>query len=209
MPDWLKRGVRALLARPNCGQVGGRVQVFVRHAERPTAVEVYEALRAFPQRHYIEREHYAVTANMFTFRRVWDAVGPFDERMLSGGDTEWGKRVRRHGWDQAYCDTAIVLHPARRSFDTLGAKVRRTSTGHQHIERLRGGKPYSVGRFLSDLRPPVGEILGHMTDPRLEGMWPRIQYASVAVYVRVVRAWARLRLALGCQIRTGYERKPR
>jgi glycosyltransferase involved in cell wall biosynthesis len=209
MRDWLERGVRRLLARPNCGQIGGRVQVFLRHPERPTAVEVYEALRAFPQKRYVEQEHYAVTANMFTFRSVYDAVGPFDERMISGGDNEWGQRVHRHGLDQAYCDTAIVLHPARRSFDTLGAKVRRTSTGHQHIESLRGGKPYSLRRFLYDLRPPVTELLGTLTDPRLKGIRPRLQCMGVTVYVRVVRAWARLRLALGQRISTGYERKPR
>jgi len=194
--DWLRMGVQALLETPRCAQVGGAVLLFTRDPGRPTAVETYELIRAFPQRQYLEREHYAVTANMFTFRCVYEMVGPFDERMLSGGDNEWGRRLHDRGLVQVYCENARVLHPARPSFSALYRKIRRTSIGHRYLDRLRGERVYSPGRFLYDLRLPVKEILRAFADPRLRGVRRKLQYISVAVFVRMARAWTRFRLEI-------------
>jgi GT2 family glycosyltransferase len=194
--DWLEVGVRALLETPNCAQVGGAVEVYPRDRRRLTAVETYELIRAFPQQHYVELEHYAVTANMFTFRRIFDLVGPFDEHMLSGGDNEWGKRLHDRGLVQVYCEEARVLHPARRSFGELYRKIRRTSIGHRYLNAIRQEKGYSPGRFLYDLRLPVKEVSRAMVDPRLPGLKPKLQYIGVTVFARVARAWARLQLEL-------------
>ena len=194
--DWLEVGVRALLETPGCAQVGGDVEVYARDRRRPTAVETYELIRAFPQQHYVELEHYAVTANMFTFRRVYDLVGPFNEHMLSGGDNEWGKRLHDRGLVQVYCEEARVLHPARRSFGALYRKIRRTSIGHRYLNAIRKEKGYSPGRFLYDLRLPVKEMSRAMVDPRLPDLKAKLQYIGVAVFARVARAWARLRLEI-------------
>jgi cellulose synthase/poly-beta-1,6-N-acetylglucosamine synthase-like glycosyltransferase len=196
-PDWLETGVRALLEMPNCAQVGGSVEVYPHDRRRPTAVETYEVIRAFPQQEYIELEHYAVTANMFTFRWAYELVGPFDERMFSGGDNEWGKRLHDRGLVQVYCGAARVRHPARRSFRGLYRKIRRTAIGHRYLNAIRQGKAYSPSRFLYDLRLPVKEILRALADPRLPGVKAKLQYISVATFVRLARAWARFRLELG------------
>jgi glycosyltransferase involved in cell wall biosynthesis len=196
LADWLERGVQALLETPNCAQVGGAVEVYPLDRRRPTAVETYDVIRAFPQRHYIELDHYAVTANMFTFRDVYEVVGPFDGHMASGGDNEWGKRLHDRGLVQVYCKDARVQHPARRSFTALYRKIRRTAIGHHYLNVLRMGKTYSPGRFLYDLRLPVKEILRAVGDPRLPGVKPKLQYIGVAIFVRMARAWARFRLEL-------------
>jgi glycosyltransferase involved in cell wall biosynthesis len=194
--DWLEVGVRALLETPSCAQVGGDVEVYPRDRRRPTAVETYELIRAFPQRHYVELEHYAVTANMFTFRRIYDLVGPFDEHMLSGGDNEWGKRLHDRGLVQVYCEAARVLHPARRSFGALYRKIRRTSIGHRYLSAIRKERGYSPGQFLYEIRLPIKEISRAMVDPRLPGPKAKLQYVGVAVFARFARAWVRLRLEL-------------
>jgi glycosyltransferase involved in cell wall biosynthesis len=194
--EWLEKGVQALLETPNCAQVGGGVDVFPRDRQRRTAVETYELIQAFPQKQYLELEHYAVTANMFTFRDVYEMVGPFDEHMFSGGDNEWGKRLHDRGLVQVYCEDARVLHPARRSFTALYEKIRRTSTGHRYLNALRGGRAYSPGRFLYDLRLPVKQIFRALVDPRLHGVKAKLQYMSVAIFVRIARAWTRFRLEL-------------
>jgi glycosyltransferase involved in cell wall biosynthesis len=195
--DWLEKGVGALLGTPSCAQVGGAVELYPRDLRRRTAVETYELIRAFPQQQYIEIDHYAVTANMFTLRSIYELVGPFDERMFSGGDNEWGQRLHDRGLVQVYCEGARVRHPARRSFRALYKKIRRTSIGHRHLTAIRKEEAYSLARFLYDLRLPVKEILRAMGDPRLPGVKAKAQYISVAVFVRLARAWARFQLELG------------
>jgi glycosyltransferase involved in cell wall biosynthesis len=196
--DWLEQGIRALLETPNCAQVGGAVESYPRDPRSRTAVETYDIIRAFPQKLYVELEHYAVTANMFTFRWVYDLVGPFDGHMFSGGDNEWGKRLHDRGLLQVYCDTARVLHPARRSFAELYGKIRRTSIGHRYLSTLRSGdaSSYSPVRFLYDLRLPVKDMFHAFRDPRLPGVKPKLQYVTVAAFVRFARAWSRLQLEL-------------
>jgi glycosyltransferase involved in cell wall biosynthesis len=193
--DWIEKGVKKLLETPNCGQVGGRLHVFARHPNRPTSAEVWECVRAFPQQHYIEREHYAATGNMFTLRKAYDIVGPFDESMKSGGDNEWGKRLRASGFAQAYAYDALVLHPARHSFGQIYEKIIRTAGGHRHIWDLQG-KTYSFLQFVVDLRPPIKAIWAAMFDPRLRGPKQKLQFATVEVFVRWARAWAKYRLHL-------------
>jgi GT2 family glycosyltransferase len=112
-PDWITRGVAALRSQPDVAMVGGRVDLVFREGHPVTAWEVYEAAHAFPQRDYLAKQHFAVTANVLTWRTTLDDVGGFDARLASRGDAEWGQRVARSGGKQVYADDAVVDHPAR------------------------------------------------------------------------------------------------
>ncbi|MEM8778702.1 MAG: glycosyltransferase family A protein, partial [Cyanobacteria bacterium P01_G01_bin.49] len=92
IPDenWLKEGVINLLNIQNCGLLAGKLIVFCRDNTNPTSTEIYETLNAFPQKLYIEKGHFGVTANLFTFREVFEDVGLFNEQLISSGDKEWG-----------------------------------------------------------------------------------------------------------------------
>lgn len=125
---WLTEGVKAALAHPECGLVGGRIDVFPQSPSAVSVAELFDLKFGFPQRHYVERRGYSVTANMFTTREVIAAVGPFRADLRSGGDAEWGQRVYRAGCRLIYNDSAAVLHPAR-DRDELIRKLRRTAAG--------------------------------------------------------------------------------
>jgi hypothetical protein len=44
-------------------------------------------------------------------REAVEQAGPLDESFwMYGEDTEWGLRMRRHGWEVWYCPQARVLH---------------------------------------------------------------------------------------------------
>ena len=144
--DWLEKGVQALLGTPSCAQVGGSVDVFPRHRRRRTAVKCYELIQAFPQKQYLELGRYAVTANMFTFRDVYEMVGPFDEQMFSGGDDEWGRRSMIAGSSRCIARTRGSCI-RRDGFTDLYEKIRRTSAGHRYLNALGGGRPYWPGRL--------------------------------------------------------------
>ena len=189
---WIERGVANLLDNPKCGLVAGKVQLFLKNPARPTAVEIYEGIRAFSQEEYIKERHFGATANIFTFRSVIDDVGPFDERLKSGGDVEWGQRVFSAGYRQIYANDTRVAHPARRSFGQLYRKIARCTLDIRHE-----GLNKATVTYLRQLFPPMRKILRVWSDKRLTGINKRLKCIFVLLFARYVVVWERTRLLLG------------
>lgn len=200
--DWLERGVARLRQDPNCGQVVGRINLFFADPQRPTAVELYESLTAFPQERLLRDQHGGATANVFTWRRVVDRVGFFDPRLKSNGDLEWGRRVFEAGFQQVYADDAQVGHPARRSMGELYRRTVRLAGGYYDVQ-LKQAK--SLGQrqrvflqaLLQNLVPPVFFVVNAFGDARLKSLDQKLKVSSVMVMVRYISAWETLRLKFG------------
>lgn len=132
-PVWLEEGVAALAADAPEGMVGGRVELFAAE-DRPNAVELFDFVFGFHQETNVVEHRYAATANMFTTRAVFDAVGPFNDEMKSSGDLEWGNRVAQAGRTLAYSHAALVRHPARHTLAALTTKARRHTGGRYDLK---------------------------------------------------------------------------
>jgi glycosyltransferase involved in cell wall biosynthesis len=200
---WLERGVEHLLQTPNCGLVAGRIELFFHDPNHPTAVELYDSVKiGFPQQKFVEESNYGATANVFTFRQVMDAVGPFDDTLKSSGDREWGQRVFAAGYQQLYADDVCVSHPARRTWNELHKKVVRITGGHLDLQQKRGVSSlrFVVGILLASLKdflPPFRMYFHICSYKNLKGHKQRIQFTIAMLYVRYVRGWERLRLLAG------------
>lgn len=130
LPDsgWLTEAVGFLVDHPDVDMIGGRVELAYRAGRPVNGPEWFEFNEGFPQDRYV-RNGFAVTANMVTRRRVFDRVGEFDADLVSGGDAEWGRRVRDAGGPQQYVASAVVAHPARDTWAELRTKTVRTTGG--------------------------------------------------------------------------------
>lgn len=185
VPDarWLELGVKKLQETPNCGFVGGRVAVFAENPESPTQAELYEVRWAFPQKTFIERNNFAVTANIFTWCKVIDAVGKFDDNLKSAGDREWGNRVVRHGYTVVYDYAACVNHPARRSLEEIRSKLRRATGGRRDMDSSRRTGTILLLKYL---KPPVKQLLQTVSDNQ-KGLTlgQRLQVCYVILSLRV------------------------
>lgn len=109
-----------------------------------TLVGRYNAHTGFPVKQYLENENYAPTCALLVRREVFEDVGPFDARLISGGDREFGERVHEAGYDQGYAQDAVVYHPARTSLESLAKKNVRVGRGFCQKQRYypeRFGKP--------------------------------------------------------------------
>lgn len=135
--DWLVEGVRSLQAHPQAGIVGGHIEFFFR-GDRPTVVEYADSVCYLQQPVYVSRDHYGATANLFTWRKVIEQVGGFDERLLNLGDKEFGQRVYGAGWAVEYVPGAIVFHPARATLQELLGKARRQTQANRVLCQLTG-----------------------------------------------------------------------
>lgn len=130
LPDrgWLRAASNFLRDHPDVAMIGGRVELRYRNGEPRNGPEWYEFVQGFPQERYLS-SGFAVTANMVTRRATFDQVGVFDSSLMSGGDGEWGRRVRAAGLGQRYVPEAVVAHPARDTWGEVRIKTVRTTRG--------------------------------------------------------------------------------
>lgn len=197
--NWIEKGVVNLLQAPNCGLVAGKIELFFKNPDQPTAVEYYDSLMmGLPQKQFIEESRYGATANLFTFKSVFDKVGPFEQTLKSSGDREWGQRVFSSGYKQIYTDEVCVAHPARYSLEELRKKVFRLIGGHQDFKKKKG---YSFGKFIGDiakdLLPPFRIYFHIWLDQQIKGGKRKIQFTLLLFYLKYLGAWERVRVQLG------------
>ena len=197
--DWIEKGVAALHSSgPARGLVAGRVEVFIEDARRASAVELYESMTALAQKTYVEQGRFGATANLFTFRSVFERAGLFDAALMSGGDVEWGQRVASLGYDIAYSDEARVAHPARRTLGHLYGRVARVMGGFHELARSNRGRYIALGRgFLRDSLPPLRASLSVLRGPRPERLADRLKVVGVMFFVQYAQVWELLRLKAG------------
>ncbi len=119
-PAWLEEGLRALEA---ADLAGGAIALTAQDADAPTPVELFEMMFAFRQQHYIEKQNFAVTANLFAKRAVFDAIGGFRHGLPE--DADWCWRAVAAGYALRFAPAARVSHPARRDWSGLVAKWER------------------------------------------------------------------------------------
>lgn len=179
-PDWLAKGVAHLTHTPECGLVGGKIDIAFLDPSRPTAAELYEKYTALRQADYLRTERFAATANLFTFRAVFDAVGPFPAQLRSGGDVEWGRRVFTAGYRQVFAASAVVRHPARQTLGELIHRCRRIAGGRMRLTRWR------ERRLLGRLSLYRRGIVQAMANRRHVGTVKTAKVFGIALVLRVV-----------------------
>src|SRR5271169_1888985 len=137
-PDrrWLEEGLAELRS---ADFVGGRVDVLVENPRRMTAVEAFESVFAFQNERYVKRRNFTVTASMFVWRSVFDAVGGFENGVPE--DLDWCRRAREKGYRIAYAPKSVVGHPARRTMAELKRKWRRLTLEACEGARRNGKGP--------------------------------------------------------------------
>lgn len=196
LPDagWVSAAVRALAGRDAIAT--GPVHVFPRDPARLHPAEAWELVHAFPQSRYA-REGWAATANMVTTRGVFDRVGLFNDKLLSGGDVEWGRRATGQGVPIVYEPAAAVRHRARDSFRELGTKLARVHRGAdaRAVEQGRA-RPAWWQEIARGWTPPIGSVARGWRDPRFPTVQTRLAYTAGEFYVRYSTVLLRTRLAV-------------
>ena len=162
-PGWLEAGLDALKTVP---RVAGKVELVCSAA--PSVFELVDAARFLRQRRYV-REGFGATANLFVRREVFERIGPFDERLLSGGDHEFGQRATAAGIPIAYAAGSVVRHPCRRSFREIARKAFRVGFGFGQALGI-GGKSTlraSLGRALDRIKLSTGRALKERSEAHI------------------------------------------
>jgi GT2 family glycosyltransferase len=182
-PRWLEEGLAELRL---ADFAGGRVDVLVQDPQRLTAAEAFESVFAFQNERYVKDLNFTVTASMFVWRSVFDAVGGFQNGVPE--DFDWCRRARLKGYRIRFASRSIVGHPARRTMPQLRRKWRRLTLELCEGARREGKGPILVlsrqWMVLLSIAPHALAILG---SKRLSGMRSRILAIGALAQIRAYR----------------------
>jgi GT2 family glycosyltransferase len=172
-PDWLAAGLAAL---GDADVVAGEV-AFV-GPSRPSIWTLLTIDTFLDQRRNVQRSR-AVTANLFVRRRAFEAWGPFDPVLASGGDFEFVARAVSAGARLAYAPGAIVRHPTLDDARTFFGKVWRTNRWSA-IRRRRSGSALTTSAVVSCV-PVAGAVVARRQSLRPLGALDRARIASAGI----------------------------
>jgi glycosyltransferase involved in cell wall biosynthesis len=194
--DWLERGVTAVRSLPGPGMVAGKIELTFPDPDKRTAAELFEMVLGFPQQQFLVWG-FGATANLFTTRETVDLVGLFNHRLMSGGDMDWGQRLRGHGLPQEYGANVRITHPARRTLRQLWTKSLRVAGGFQQVAEQRGeGISGCLTNAFHQL-VLMRHIRAHIADPRLGTIERRCKFAALVWLVELLRLCERYRVHWG------------
>jgi len=153
-PEWLENGMRAL---ERADYVGGPVHID--RTKIKTPAHYSEARSAFPFESYMKEKKFSGAGNLFVRRSVIEDVGGFDERLQSGGDKEFGKRVYETGkYRQHYEDGIAAIHPPRGYKKLINQRIR-IAKGDKVLsvlypDRFTFNRPSLLPYIINTVKPP-------------------------------------------------------
>ena len=118
---WIERGLSAL---ESTDIVAGHVEIPL--GDSPSAAAILDvARRHIDQAFRVSNYGFGATANLWLRRELMERVGYFREDLISGGDSEFGRRATAAGASLAYASDVAVTHPPRgEAMDLLRKQLR-------------------------------------------------------------------------------------
>lgn len=189
---WLERGMRDLIDGDGKVIIGGNV-IFTA-LKSPSSVALYQITMGFGQESNIRDKGFSATANLFCTRTQFEKIGPFDERLFSGGDREWSWRARAHNINVRYMPDAIVYTSPRSKLGSAVRQARRIVAGRVGLRRL--GLAHIGDSAVDKHRTGWRSARWILANPLL-GSWDKLRILSVATLIWGAAAFESMRLALG------------
>ena len=195
-PQWLAAALRQFDANPELGPIGGPIELFTE--AHPSIAALYEREFSFPQEEFVLKKGFSATANLCVRREVFDEVGEFDDRLLSSGDAEWGRRAGTRGWPLSWVPDMVIRHPARGTRQSLRKKHRRAAGGHVMLRRQEEGR---LAALLLCFKPamPLRRALRKLPRYRAHDLraWQALAIALLLIELAGVTFLERLRVFCG------------
>jgi glycosyltransferase involved in cell wall biosynthesis len=159
-PTWISAGVVAL-RRHGVEQVAGAVEFFFAD-NPPNPWEQVDSVIHLRQDLYVRDNAFGATANLFVRAQALAQVNGFRANLQSGGDFDFGQRMKAAGFRIVYCAEAVIGHEARASHHEVATKVRRVASGLETLVDEGRLKRLSPKDFKPRRRPPEGTPIAHL-----------------------------------------------
>jgi GT2 family glycosyltransferase len=117
--DWIFQGLK-LLNESDADLIAGSIELF---SQEENKYVQFEKSFAFPNEKYVNEQNFGVTANLLVRKQVFDKVGGFNKKLLTGGDSEFCNRSVKAGFRIEFHEEFKVAHPARSNWKELKLKA--------------------------------------------------------------------------------------
>ncbi|WP_138007345.1 glycosyltransferase [Halalkalirubrum salinum] len=174
--DWLESAFDTFQTS-DADYMGSNVELTL--PDNPTLPARYDHHTGFPVKQYIQHQHFAPTCCLFVRREVFEDVGLFDHRLVSGGDKEFGNRVHEAGYDLQFAKNVTMFHPTRNSLRAHVKKDLRVGCGLCQLQR------YHPDRYGTPGVPPRPS--GIKRPERTLPVRDRIAFGGVSKFLTGVR----------------------
>lgn len=184
---WLEAAVGAVEAGGGREVVGGDVRIDFVDPGHITPIEAYEAVFAYRQKLYIEKQGFSGTGNLAMHRDVFERVGPFAGIGLAE-DRDWGRRATAAGIRIIYVPAMRIFHPARPDYASLQVKWQR-HIAHDWATHRAAGRPDWRWWLKAAAMPAsvLADGVGLLFSDRLSGLGNRWQGLGVLARLRLYR----------------------
>ncbi|WP_254761506.1 glycosyltransferase [Natrinema marinum] len=174
--DWLESALQTFQTQ-DADYMGCNVELTL--PEDPALAARYDHHTGFPVQQYLEHQQFAPTCCLFVRREVFEDIGLFDHRLISGGDKEFGNRVHDAGYDMHFAEDVTMYHPTRNTVRELVNKDHRVGRGLCQLQR------YHPDRYGTPGVPPRPSGV-KTPDPEL-GTSDRLAFSALSTFLTGVR----------------------
>ncbi len=128
--DWLGKIVETFNKNTKISYLGCKVDICLKNEN---IFELFNKMVGFPVERYITYNNFAPTCCLMVRKTLFEKVGLFDHRLISGGDYEFGNRVFEAGYKLYYEPKIVMKHPARETLRQILKKYFRISRGQLQL----------------------------------------------------------------------------
>ncbi len=200
-PNWITSAVEILQNNIECKYLAGPIHFFPHSNRRVASFQWHEQINSFPKDKFLVEQKGAPTANLFTYRNVFNTVGLFNENLKSGGDIEWGQRVNKANLTQIFDQNVYVNHPLRKSMKEYLLQMRRISGGvYEHyfnpnysFLRRQIQTVFLIGNDLVEVFATIKKIYNFKN----KDLKSKFGIYVVAIYIGFIKALEKIRVHFG------------
>lgn len=146
--------IQKIMSDKKIQYAGLNVDLFLK---RKSISGIYDKIIGFKIEDSLKYFYYFPTCGLVTRRGIFNKIGFFDSRLISGGDRVFGKRIKLEGYKQFFLKDIKIMHPPRDNIKLLIQKYLRLGRGVFQVEyyypHLRKKKKNLFLRYLLPDRP--------------------------------------------------------
>ncbi|MBA7514948.1 Undecaprenyl-phosphate 4-deoxy-4-formamido-L-arabinose transferase [subsurface metagenome] len=144
--DWLKNAITRFI-NEDIDIIAGNIILSINYSIPLKLIYIYQLIAMDERQKDSEKEGKCAGGNLIVKKEIFEKIGYFDERLISGGDGEWTKRATNNGFTLRYCNDVKVYHPLEK-FGSLLKRAIRIGYGKSQIRYLLHNS--SISSFLED-----------------------------------------------------------
>jgi glycosyltransferase AglI len=124
-PDWLSKIIDTMSGN-DIKYAGCNVEMVLKHR---SVAGLYDLVTGFKIPESLKLKHFASTNSLLIRREIFNALGLFDCRLVSGGDREFGIRSWNANYKQLFAENIKIIHPVKNNIRDLYNRFFRLGRG--------------------------------------------------------------------------------